>query len=97
MRAALVAAIVGVLVALSAHVLGTMLLVFGILLVLVGIVLTLTAIGAVLGLPLIFLGVVVGVFGAVSAHGIVAALVLGSLAGLSVYLQMGKRKARAFP
>jgi hypothetical protein len=97
MRSALVAAVVGVLVALSAHVLGTMMLVFGIVLVLVGILLTLTAIGAILGIPLIFLGVVFGVFGAITAHGILAALALGSLVGLGVYLQMGRRKVRAFP
>jgi hypothetical protein len=77
MRSALVAAVVGVLVALSAHALGTMVLVFGIIVVVVGVLLTLTAIGAILGIPLIFVGV--GVFGALSAHGTVAALVLGSL------------------
>jgi uncharacterized membrane protein len=71
------------------------LIVFGLAVVVLGLLLTLTAIGAVIGIPLLFVGTVDIALGAVSAHGSGPALVLGGLTGLAVYAYLQRREGRA--
>jgi hypothetical protein len=94
-KSLLIAITIGLLVGLLAHTLGVLLIVLGITLVVAGIVLTLTAIGAVIGIPLGFLGAVAIAFGAVGASGTIEAVVLGFVAGLLIYLRLERRQARA--
>jgi len=75
-------------------VLAAALIVLGLLLVGFGILLTLTAIGAVIGVPLGFLGAVAMLLGAFGAHGTGTAVVLGTIAGLVTYLRLEHREAR---
>jgi hypothetical protein len=93
-RAIVIAGAVGLLVGLTAHMLGVLLIVFGLMLVVAGILLTLTAIGAVIGIPLGFVGAIAVAFGAVGAHGTASALVLGTIAGLVTFLRLERREAR---
>jgi hypothetical protein len=93
-RAFVIAAAVGLLVGLLAHVLGVLLIVLGVLLVGIGVLLTLTAIGAVIGIPLGFLGGFAILLGAFGVHGTAAAVVLGTIAGLVAYLRLERREAR---
>lgn len=93
-RTFVVAAAVGLLVGLLAHVLGVLLIVLGVLLVGFGVLLTLTAIGAVIGIPLGFLGAFAIFLGAFGVHGTAAAVILGTAAGLVTYLRLERREAR---
>jgi hypothetical protein len=75
----------GVFVVLAAHLVGMLLIVFSLALVLMGVLLTMTVIGAVIGIPLVFLGALTLAFGAAGLGGGSSALVLGVVAGLVVF------------
>jgi hypothetical protein len=94
MRSLVIAGAVGLLVGLLAHAVGVLLIVLGLSLIVVGVVLTLTAIGAVIGIPLGFLGALAMLLGAFGAHGTGAAVVLGTITGLVTYLRLERREAR---
>jgi hypothetical protein len=74
--------------------LGVLLVVLGLVLVVAGILLTLTAIGAVIGIPLGFVGAVAIAAGAFGAHGTGTAVILGTIAGLVVFMRLERREAR---
>jgi hypothetical protein len=94
MRSVLIAGVAGLLAGLMAHELGLLLIVFGLVVVVLGLLLTLTAIGAVVGVPLLFLGILEIALGAVSAHGTAPAVVLGCLVGVGVYAYLQRRERR---
>src|SRR5262249_34347198 len=94
-RSLLVAAAVGVLMGLLAHELAVLLFMLGFVVVLAGLLLTLTAVGAVIGIPLMLVGAVEIVLGASSGDGAGPALVLGFLAALATYAHLRRRERRA--
>lgn len=95
MRPLLIAGVSGLVVAVAAHAVGALLIALSLVVVLVGLLLTMTAIGAVIGIPLLFLGAMVMVLGAAGLGGGGWALLLGLLAGLAVYglVRRGERRA----
>jgi hypothetical protein len=94
MRSVVIAAALGLLVGLLAHTLGVLLLVFGVTLVVAGLVLTMTAIGAIIGIPLGFLGALAVAFGLVGTGGTTASIVLGTVAGLATFQRLERRQTR---
>jgi hypothetical protein len=93
-RAFGVASIVALVVAVSVLVLGTAMLVLGILVGLLGVFFCLTGIGAVIGIPLLFVGAIGFALGAVGTGGVGPALFFGALVGGGVYLVQGRRERR---
>ncbi|HVS84863.1 MAG TPA: hypothetical protein VHD91_04465 [Gaiellaceae bacterium] len=86
---------VGLAVALIALVGPILLFAIGVFSILLGVVFCLTVIGIVIGLPLILVGVVSIVGGAIGGSlGPVFALVLGAAAGLLTYEQRRRKVAR---
>jgi len=90
-----IAAGVGLLVGLLAHQLAVLALVLGFVLVIVGVLLTLTALGAVIGIPLMLLGAAEIALGALATGGAGPAIVLGGLVGLVTYSLLRRREERA--
>lgn len=95
MRSVLIAAVGGGLVALAAHQVGALLIALSLLLVLVGLLFTMTAIGAVIGIPLMFIGTLVFALGFASLGGTGSALMLGLIAGLAIYALVRRHERRA--
>jgi hypothetical protein len=94
MRSVVIAAASGLLVALLAHQVGTLVIVLSLFAVLAGLLMTMTAIGAVVGIPLMFLGALGAALGAASG-GTGAAVLMGLVAGLTVYAVTRRRERRA--
>jgi hypothetical protein len=90
-----IATAVGLLAGLLAHQLGIAIVLLGLGLVVVAALLTMTVIGAVIGIPLLFVGAVGIVFGAASANGALPATLLGVVVGLVTYLRLSSRDERA--
>lgn len=94
MRPLLIATALGVLAGLVAHQLGAMLIVASLLLVIVALLLTLTVIGAIIGIPLLFIAAV-GIFlGAATAGGALPAILLGLLVAVVLYSRLSRREQR---
>jgi len=94
MRTVAIAVVSGVLVGLLAHEVGTLVIVLSLFVILIGLLLTMTAIGAVIGIPLMFLGALGAVVGAASG-GTGAAVLMGLIAGLTVFAVTRRRERRA--
>jgi hypothetical protein len=95
MRPLAPAFVVGALVALFTYLFGPALLVFGLVVGVVGLVLCFTLIGAIIGIPLLLLGIVGVVLGAAGTGGLGSALLFGALVGGAVYLVERRRESRA--
>jgi hypothetical protein len=91
----LIGAAAGAVVAVAAHEVGALLIALSLVVVLVGLLFTLTAIGAVIGIPLMFAGALGVALGAASLGGTGSALVLGLIAGLLIYAVVRRRERRA--
>ena len=86
---------VGIAVALLALIGSLLLFAIGVVLIVVGVVFCLTVIGIVIGLPLILVGIVSIVGGAIGGSlGPVFALLLGAASGLLTYEQRRRKTMR---
>jgi hypothetical protein len=93
-RSLLIAGAVGLLAGLVAHQLGAVLVVLSLLLVAVALLLTLTVIGAIVGIPLLFVAALGIVLGAATAGGALPAVLLGLLVAVIVHARLRRRDRR---